>query len=138
MLSVAPSSRWQITRALLSTSMSPVTAMSPAVTAPGPVLESWSRFGPSPSILSAICLTLSTMSVTSSRTKLYETRAVCIVYRARYRMGFGYVVDRAVHPRKRDSGRHVSNGRCEGIRGGESYPLQPPQWEGRTLALDGA
>ena len=40
----------------------------PAVTSVGPVAERWSRLGPSPSILSAICLTLSTMSVTSSRT----------------------------------------------------------------------
>jgi len=31
-------------------------------------MESCSRLGPSPSILSAICLTLSTMAVTSSRT----------------------------------------------------------------------
>ena len=40
----------------------------PAVTSAGPVAESCSRLGPSPSILSAICLTLRTMSVTSSRT----------------------------------------------------------------------
>ena len=45
MLSVAPSSRWQITRSGLVTSMSPVVAIWPAVTSPGPVAESWSRFG---------------------------------------------------------------------------------------------
>ena len=50
------------------TLMSPDTMMSPALTVAGPVAESWSRFGPSPSILSAICFTLRTMSVTSSRT----------------------------------------------------------------------
>jgi hypothetical protein len=52
---------------LFITSMSPVTAMSPAVTSPGPVAESCSRLGPSPSILSAICLTLRTMSVRPAR-----------------------------------------------------------------------
>ena len=57
-----------MTRSGFITSMSPVVAIWPAVTSPGPVAESWSRFGPSPSILSAICLTLRTMSVTSSRT----------------------------------------------------------------------
>ena len=50
------------------TSMSPDTAMSPALTSAGPVAESWRRLGPSPSICSAICFTLRTMSVTSSRT----------------------------------------------------------------------
>ena len=68
MLSVAPSSRWQITKSLFITSMSPDTAMSPALTVVGPVAESWSRLGPSPCILSAICFTFRTMSVTSSRT----------------------------------------------------------------------
>src|SRR5579884_184248 len=52
--------------------MSPVVAIIPAVTSAGPVAERWSRLGPSPSILSAICLTLSTMSVTSSRTPASE------------------------------------------------------------------
>ena len=37
MLSVAPSSRWQITRSGLVTSMSPVVAIMPAVTSAGPV-----------------------------------------------------------------------------------------------------
>ena len=68
MLSVAPSSRWQRTRSGLVTSMSPVVAIWAAVTSPGPVAESWSRLGPSPSIFSAICFTLRMMSVTSSRT----------------------------------------------------------------------
>ena len=54
------------------TSMSPDTAMSPAFTSPGPVADSWRRFGPSPCILSAICFTFSTMSVTSSRTPASE------------------------------------------------------------------
>src|SRR5690606_8206842 len=39
-----------------------------AVTSPGPVAESCSLFGPSPSIFSDNCLILRTMSVTSSRT----------------------------------------------------------------------
>src|SRR4051794_38773132 len=68
MLSVAPSSRWQIRRSGLVTSMSPVAAIIPAGTSAGPGALRGSRLGPSPSILSAICLTLSTMSVTSSRT----------------------------------------------------------------------
>ena len=44
----------------------------PAVISPGPVAPRVSRFGPSPSIFSAICFTLSTMSVTSSRTPASE------------------------------------------------------------------
>src|SRR6266567_4517876 len=68
MLSVAPSSRWQIRRSGLVTSMSPLTAIMPAVTSAGPVALRCSLLGPSPSILSAICFTLRTMSVTSSRT----------------------------------------------------------------------
>src|SRR6476619_3165542 len=68
MLNVAPSSRWQMTRSGLVTSMSPVVWIMPAVTSVGPVADRWSRRGPSPSILSAICFTLSTMSVRSSRT----------------------------------------------------------------------
>src|SRR5207248_4975104 len=68
MLSVAPSSRWQIKRSGLVTSMSPLTAIMPAVTSAGPVALRCSLLGPSPSILSAICFTLRTMSVTSSRT----------------------------------------------------------------------
>src|SRR4029078_12673407 len=68
MLSVAPSSRWQIKRSGLVTSMSPLVLIMRAVTSTGRVALRCSRLGPSPSILSAICLTLSTMSVTSSRT----------------------------------------------------------------------
>src|SRR6476620_1061670 len=68
MLSVAPSSRWHSSRSGLVTSMSPLVAIMPAVTSTGPVAERCRRLGPSPSILSAICLMLSTMSVTSSRT----------------------------------------------------------------------
>ena len=77
MLSVAPSSRWQITRSLFITSMSPETWMSPAFTSAGPVIESWSRLGPSPSMRSAICFTLSTMSVTSSRTPARLVNSCC-------------------------------------------------------------
>src|SRR3954454_21542210 len=72
MLSVAPSSRWQIKRSGLVTSMSPETAIMPAVTSAGPVALRCRRLGPSPSILSAICFTLRTMSVTSSRTPVSE------------------------------------------------------------------
>ncbi|MCY1171550.1 hypothetical protein D9M73_116640 [compost metagenome] len=72
MFSVAPSSRWHSTSAGFITSMSPETAMSPALTGPGPVAESWRRFGPSPCMRSAICFTFSTMSVTSSRTPASE------------------------------------------------------------------
>jgi hypothetical protein len=61
-----------MTRSGFITSMSPETAMSPAFTSAGPVTDSWSRFGPSPCILSAICFTLRTMSVTSSRTPARE------------------------------------------------------------------
>ena len=68
MLSVAPSSRWQMTRSGFITSMSPVVAIWPAVISPGPVAESWRRLGPSPSMRSATCFTFRTMSVTSSRT----------------------------------------------------------------------
>ncbi|PAV71364.1 hypothetical protein WR25_00006 [Diploscapter pachys] len=50
MLSVAPSSRWQMTRSGFITSISPDTAMSPAFTSAGPVADSWRRFGPSPCI----------------------------------------------------------------------------------------
>ena len=50
------------------TSMSPTVAMLPAVTSAGPVTDSWRRFGPSPCMRSAICLTFRTISVTSSRT----------------------------------------------------------------------
>src|SRR5688572_6525887 len=68
MLSVAPWSKWQMTRSGLVTSMSPVVAIWPAVTSPGPVADSCSRLGPSPSIFSDSCLMLRMMSVTSSRT----------------------------------------------------------------------
>src|SRR5207248_9893345 len=71
-LSVAPSSRWQIRRSGLVTSVSPAVAIMPAVTSAGPVAERCRRLGPSPSIFSAICFTLSTMSVTSSRTPARE------------------------------------------------------------------
>src|SRR6185369_3404460 len=72
MLSVAPSSRWQIKRSGLVTSMSPAVAIIPAVTSAGPVADRCRRLGPSPSMRSAICLTLRTMSVTSSRTPVSE------------------------------------------------------------------
>src|SRR5688500_11931204 len=72
MLRVAPSSRWQMTRSGFITSMSPVVAMLAAVTSPGPVALSCSRFGWSPSMRSAICLTLRTRSVTASRTPATE------------------------------------------------------------------
>ena len=52
--------------------MSPVTAMSPALTSAGPVAFSWMRLGPSPTILMASCFTFSTMSVMSSRTPASE------------------------------------------------------------------
>ena len=48
--------------------MSPVTAIWPAVTSPGPVAESCTRLGWSPCMRIATCFTLRTMSVTSSRT----------------------------------------------------------------------
>src|SRR5947209_115305 len=48
--------------------MSPTTWMSPAVMVLGPDFFTTMRFGPSPCILMAISLMLSTMSVTSSRT----------------------------------------------------------------------
>src|SRR3984893_12005647 len=46
--------------------------MSPAVTCPGPCFFNTMRLGPSPCILSAMSLMLSTMSVTSSRTPAIE------------------------------------------------------------------
>ena len=50
------------------TSMSWPVWICPARTSPGPVACSIMRFGPSPCMRSANCLTFSTMSVTSSRT----------------------------------------------------------------------
>ena len=64
----APSSSVQRTRSGLSTTMSPTVWMSPAVTVPGPCFFTTMRLGPSPCILMAMSLMLSTMSVTSSRT----------------------------------------------------------------------
>jgi hypothetical protein len=52
--------------------MSPVVAICPAVTSPGPVAASASRRGASPSIRSAICFTFKTRSVISSRTPASE------------------------------------------------------------------
>src|SRR4249920_1161127 len=46
--------------------------MSPAVTVPGPCFFTTIRLGPSPCILMAMSLMLSTMSVTSSRTPAIE------------------------------------------------------------------
>src|SRR3954463_7267009 len=68
MFKVAPSSRWQSTRLGFITSMSPVVAIWPAVTSPGPVAESCRRLAWSPSMRSAICFTFKTRSVMSSRT----------------------------------------------------------------------
>src|SRR6266404_7323076 len=68
----APSSSVQICRSGLSTTMSPTVWMSPAVTAPGPDFFTTMRLGPSPCILIAMSLMLSTMSVTSSRTPAIE------------------------------------------------------------------
>ena len=68
----APSSSVQICRSGLSTSTSPTVWMSPAVTAPGPCFFTTMRLGPSPCILIAMSLMLSTMSVTSSRTPAIE------------------------------------------------------------------
>src|SRR5215217_561568 len=64
----APSSRVQSTSSGFRICTSPTVLMSPAVTAPGPVLRSVMRFAPSLCILMAIVFTLRTMSVTSSRT----------------------------------------------------------------------
>ncbi len=72
MFSVAPSSRWHSTSSGFITSMSPDTAMSPALTSAGPVALSWRRLAPSPCMRSAICFTLRTRSVTSSRTPASE------------------------------------------------------------------
>ena len=52
--------------------MSPTVWMSPAVTVPGPCFFTTMRLGPSPCILMAMSLMLSTMSVTSSRTPAIE------------------------------------------------------------------
>ena len=52
--------------------MSPTVEMSPAVTWPGPFFFTTMRLGPSPCILMAMSLMLSTMSVTSSRTPAIE------------------------------------------------------------------
>src|SRR6478735_446675 len=68
----APSSSVQICRSGLSTTTSPTVWMSPAVTAPGPDFFTTMRLGPSPCILIAMSLMLSTMSVTSSRTPAIE------------------------------------------------------------------
>src|SRR5579872_321515 len=68
----APSSRVQICRSGLSTVISPTVWMSPAVTTPGPCFFTTMRLGPSPCILMAMSLMLSTMSVTSSRTPAIE------------------------------------------------------------------
>ena len=68
----APSSSVQICRSGLSTTTSPTVWMSPAVTAPGPCFFTTMRLGPSPCILIAMSLMLSTMSVTSSRTPAIE------------------------------------------------------------------
>ena len=48
--------------------MSALVWMSPAFTSPGPCLRSETRLGPSACMRNAIIFTLSTMSVTSSRT----------------------------------------------------------------------
>src|SRR5215217_3224775 len=64
----APSSRVQSTSSGFRICTSPTVLMSPAVTAPGPVLRSVMRFAPSLCILIAIVFTLRTISVTSSRT----------------------------------------------------------------------
>src|SRR5689334_285665 len=68
----APSSRWHSTRSGLSTTTSPTVWMSPAVTTAGPDFFTTMRLGPSPCILMAMSLMLSTMSVTSSRTPAIE------------------------------------------------------------------
>ena len=52
--------------------MSPTVWMSPAVIVAGPCFFTTMRFGPSPCILMAMSLMLSTMSVTSSRTPAIE------------------------------------------------------------------
>src|ERR1700752_924482 len=52
--------------------MSPTVWMSEAVTVPGPCFFTTMRLGPSPCILMAMSLMLSTMSVTSSRTPAIE------------------------------------------------------------------
>src|SRR5918994_2730938 len=64
----APSSRVQSTSSGFRICTSPTVLISPAVTAPGPVLRSVMRLAPSPCILMAIVFTLRTISVTSSRT----------------------------------------------------------------------
>src|ERR1051326_8142885 len=68
----APSSSVHSTRSGLSTTTSPTVWMSPAVTVPGPCFFTTMRLGPSPCILMAMSLMLSTMSVTSSRTPAIE------------------------------------------------------------------
>ncbi len=68
MPSFTPSSSVQMTSSGFITSMSWPVWICPARTSPGPVAVSTMRFGPSPCIRSASCLTFSTMSVTSSRT----------------------------------------------------------------------
>jgi hypothetical protein len=64
----AASSSVQMTSSGLRIEISPVVPMSAAVTLPGPSFFKTMRFGPSPGILRAMSLILSTMSVTSSRT----------------------------------------------------------------------
>ena len=56
----------------MSTTTSPTVWMSLAVTVPGPCFFTTMRLGPSPCILMAMSLMLSTMSVTSSRTPAIE------------------------------------------------------------------
>src|SRR5579871_6909616 len=68
----APSSSVHSTRSGLRTTTSPTVWMSPAVTVPGPCFFTTMRLGPSPCILMAMSLMLSTMSVTSSRTPAIE------------------------------------------------------------------
>src|ERR1051325_5981978 len=68
----APSSRWHSTRSGLRITTSPTVWMSPAVTTAGPDFFTTMRLGPSPCILMAMSLMLSTMSVTSSRTPAIE------------------------------------------------------------------
>src|SRR5262249_30722325 len=68
----APSSRWHSTSSGLRITTSPTVWMSPAVTTAGPDFFTTMRLGPSPCILMAMSLMLSTMSVTSSRTPAIE------------------------------------------------------------------
>src|SRR5262245_31804275 len=68
----APSSRWHSTSSGLRITTSPTVWMSPAVTTAGPCFFTTIRLGPSPCILMAMSLMLSTISVTSSRTPAIE------------------------------------------------------------------